>query len=103
MECLCIALKAFPAPHDFDAPVQLTYCFDAHVEAEAIQELRADFTLFGIPGTDQHEAGGMAQADAFALDDVPPARRDIQEQIHEMVFQEIDFINVEETTVRAGK
>src|SRR5687768_10342733 len=43
----------------------------------------------------------MSHRDSFALDDVDTTCRDVEQQIDEMIFEQIDFIDIEESVVRA--
>src|SRR5690606_17344428 len=64
-------------------------------------QLRAQVTLFGIARADEHEACGMAHRDAFALDDVLAGGGDVEEEVDEMVFEEVDLVYKEVAAVRA--
>ena len=52
-------------------------------EAEPVQQLRAQFALFGVHGADQHEAGLVAVRNAVALDVHPAHRRGVEQHVHE--------------------
>ena len=57
----------------------------------------------GIAAADQDEACGMADAQALALDHVLARRRDVQQQVDQMVLQQVDLVDVEEAPVGAGQ
>ena len=45
---------------------------------KAIEQLRPEVALFGIAAADEHEPGGMPDADALALDDILAGGGDAQ-------------------------
>ena len=45
----------------------------------------------------------MPDTQAFALDDVFAGRRDIEQKIDQMIFQQVGFIDVKEPAMRAGQ
>ena len=45
----------------------------------------------------------MTNAQALSFDDVDPARRHIEQQIDEMIFEQIHFIDVEKTPVGSSE
>ena len=98
-----VALEGVAAANDFDTARQVVgrLHFDRH--AEPIQQLRAQLAFFGIAGTDQHEPRRMTDAQSFALDDVFAGCGDIEQQIDQMIFQQIGFIDVEKPAMRAGQ
>ena len=72
-------------------------------EAEPVQQLRPQFTLFGVHGADQHEPGLVAVRDAVAFDVHPAHRRGVEQHVDEVVVQEVDLVDVQHAAVRAGQ
>ena len=90
------------APLDhLDALIEIGGRRDFHGEAKAIEELRTEITLFGIPTADEDEACGMAHTDPLALDDVLPGGGDIEQEIDEVILEEVDLVDVEVPAIRA--
>ncbi len=73
----------------------------AHLDRqrETIQKLRAQIAFFGVHRTHQNEAGRVGKADAFAFDHVNAHRSRVQQQVHHMVVQQVDLINVQDAPV----
>jgi len=65
-----IAFESVAPADDFDARWNVSRRLHVHGEPKAIQKLRAQFTLLRIAAADQHEARGMAHAEAFAFDHI---------------------------------
>ena len=65
--------------------------------------MRAQFALFRVATAHQHKASGVADTQAFALDTVLARRGLIDEEIHQVVFQQVDLIDVEKATVGLGQ
>ena len=72
-------------------------------EAEAVEELRAKLALLRVAAADQHEARRMAYREALALDDVLAGGRDVDQQVHEVILEQVDLVDVEKAAVRAGE
>ena len=72
---------------------------DVDAEAEAIEELGAELPLLGIHGPDQDESGGMDHRHALALDDVDAHRGRIEENVHQVIVEEVDLVDVEDVAV----
>ena len=76
---------------------------DVHGQGEAIQQLRAELTFFRIHRPDENEAGRVGKGDAFTLDHVHAHGGRVQQHIHHVVVEQIDFVDVEQTAVGAGQ
>jgi hypothetical protein len=71
--------------------------------AESVQKLRPQLAFLGIAAADQHEAGGMAHAQPLPLHHVLAGRRDIEQQIDQVVLEQIDLVDIKEPAMRAGQ
>ena len=71
------------------------------MQAEAVNELRTKLSFFRVAGADQHEARGMLNGNTFALDEVSSGDGDIKQQINQVIFEEIHFVNIEEAAIGA--
>ena len=72
-------------------------------EAEAVEQLRAQLPLLRVAGADEHELRRMAQAQALALDGVDARGRHVEQEIHQVVLQQVDLVDVEEAAVGLGQ
>ena len=102
-ESFGVALEGLATLHHLDAGGDVGRRLHIHSEAETVEQLGAQLALFRIAAADQHEAGGMAHAQALALDDILAGGRHIQQQVHEMVLQQIGLVDIEEAPVGAGQ
>jgi len=74
-----------------------------NAEAKTVQELRAQIPFLGVHRTDQDEPGGMGKGYSFPFHGVHPHSRRIEEQIHDVIFQQVHLIDVEEVPVGVGQ
>ena len=72
---------------------------DLDMEADAVGELRAQVALFGVHRSDQHEARGMRDRHALALDRVDAHRGGIEQDVGEVVVQQVDLVDVEDAAI----
>ena len=70
-----------------------------HREGKAVQQLRAQVAFFRVHRADQDKARRVGEGDAFALDDVHAHGGRIEQHIHHMVVQQVDFVDVEQAAV----
>ena len=77
-----------------DAAVEVSHGLDFGAESEAVEQLRAQLALFGVAGADQTEARRVFGGDALALDAVATRSGHVEQKVNEVVFEEVDFINV---------
>ena len=87
--------------HDLDARRQIGRRAHLDRQAEAVEQLRAQFALLRIAAADQHEARRVAHAQALALDDVLARGRDVEQQVDEVILEQVDLVDVEEAAVGA--
>lgn len=58
-----------------------------HIEAKAVEQLRAQLALFRVHGADQYKACRMPVGNAVALDQVGAAGGHIEQQVHQVIRQ----------------
>ena len=95
-----IAFEFVAAAYDLDTAGKVVRRLHLNRHAEPIQQLRPQLALFRIAGADQHEPRRMTDTQPFALDDVFAGCGDIEQEIDQMIFQQIGFINVKEPAMR---
>jgi hypothetical protein len=72
-------------------------------ETEPVQQLRAQFALFGIHRADQYEPGLVGVGDAVAFDMHPSHRSGVEQHVDQMIVQQIDLVDVKHATVCTGQ
>ncbi len=102
-EGLGVGVEGEPAAYDLGAQLRVARRGDLDGEAEAVEELGAELALLGVHGADEHEAGGVGDRDAVALDGGAAHRGGVEQQVDEVVVEEVDLVDVEEAAVRAGE
>ena len=68
-------------------------------QSEAIEQLRPQLPLLGIPAADEDETRRVPNAESFALDKVFTRGGDIQQQVDNVVFEQVDLVDIEESPV----
>ena len=102
-ERLRVGVEGESAAYDLGAQARVARGGDLDGEAEAVEELGAELALLGVHGADEHEAGGVDDRDAVALDGGAAHRGGVEEQVDEVVVEEVDLVDVEDAAVRAGQ
>ena len=102
-EALRIAFVCHAALHDGHALPRLGDAVHVDAKGETIQELRPQVALLRVHRADEHEAGGVTEADALALHHVHAHCRRVEQQIDNVVIQQIDFIHVEQAAIGRGE
>ncbi|CAH0314089.1 Cytokinin riboside 5'-monophosphate phosphoribohydrolase [Pseudomonas sp. Bi70] len=98
-KCLGVGIEGQAATHDLGPLPRLWLAIQRQVEAETVEQLRAQFALFGIHGADQDEARIVSMGNAVALDMVDAAGRRIEEQVDQMIGQQVDLIDVQHPAI----
>ena len=99
-ECRGVAIEGVAATHDVDAHRNRLRSLDLDRKTEAVKQLRPQFPLFRIAGSDQNEACGVTDAEPLALDQILPGRRRVEQQIDEVILQQVDLVDIEKSAVR---
>ena len=88
---------------DYGAPFRRgEHAVHFHRQAEAVQELGAQVPFLRIHSADEHKLGGVAYRDALALHIVAAHRGGVQQHIHQVVVEQVDFVNVEDAPMGGG-
>ena len=98
-----VGLIGLTPKHHFDAGGDVAGGADFDGEAEAVEELGAEVAFLGVAGADEDEAGGVADREAVTLDHVFTGLGDVEEEVDDVVFEEVHFVDVEVTPVGAGQ
>ena len=98
-----IGLEGQAAVGDLNPFFQVRAAPHVHAEAEAVQQLGPQIPFFRVHGADQDEAAGMAEGDPLPLHVIDPQGGHIQQQIHQVIFQQVDFIHIENGLVGPGQ
>lgn len=98
-----VGIEGQPGAHDGLARGGGDGFVQAHEQAEAVQQLRAQLAFFRVHGADQSQSCRVLVRDAVALDAVDAAGADVEQQVDQAVGEQIDFVDVEQTVVGLGK
>src|SRR5206468_10321960 len=98
-----VGLVGQPPPDHLDALGDVAVAAHLDGDAEAVEQLRPQLALLRVHRADQQEAGGVADADALALDVVDAQGGGVQQQVDEVVAEEVDLVDVEDAAVGGGQ
>jgi hypothetical protein len=96
-----IIIEALASFDYLDTLLEIRNRRDLSVEAETIEKLRPQFTLFGIARAYEHEPSGMADGNALAFDYVAARRRRVKQDVYYVIIEQIHFVDVEEAAIGA--
>jgi hypothetical protein len=102
-KALRIVLKLVSKLDDLHTLLYILECFDLDLQSEPIEELRPQFSLLRVPRSDEHKPGWMPEGYALALNDVFSGSRDVKQNIDQVVFEEVHFVDIEKSPVRLGQ
>ena len=102
-ESFGIVVEGDTALDDLDAQSWIARRGDLDGEAEAVEELRAEFAFFGVHRADEDEFGGVGDRDAVTFDGRAAHRGRIQQKVDEVVVQEVDLVDIQDAAVGAGE
>ena len=89
-----ILVVGHPALDDFHPLRRFVFTGHSDGQPESVEQLRPDVAFFRVHGTHQNKAGRMGIRYAFPFDRIDPHGRRIQQHVHHMVVQQIDFIHI---------
>ena len=73
------------------------------MQSETVEKLWSKFAFFRISRTDQHKARRMLDRNTFTLNFIDSGDRNVEQQIDEMIFEQVYFVDVQKTAIRARK
>src|SRR5690606_39388629 len=76
---------------------------DLDGQAEPVEQLGAEFALLGVHRADEHEPCGVFDREAVTFDTHAAGGRGVQQQVDEVVRQQVDLVDVEQTAVGSGQ
>ncbi|CAM3378446.1 hypothetical protein DEDE109153_14135 [Deinococcus deserti] len=97
-----VRLESHAPAHDVRALRRFPWGLDIHAQAEAVQKLRPQRSLFGIHAAHQGKAGGLLDAQAVALHPVNAHGRGVQQDVDQMVGKQVDLIDIQHAAVGCG-
>src|SRR6185312_2597646 len=100
VEALGIGLPFQPPFDDLCTRTWIQWRPHLHHHPEAVEQLWTQLALLLIHRTQQGDPRGMLHREPFALHAVDAHRRDIQQNVNEVVRQKVDLIDVENPAVR---
>ncbi|CAM5559320.1 hypothetical protein SFIMM107S_05927 [Streptomyces griseus] len=102
-EALGIVVVREPAPHDLDPLVGVPGRGHLDGQPEPVQQLRPQLALFRVHRPDQQEPRGMPYGDALALHVRGAHGRRVQQQVHQVVVEQVDLVDVQDPAMRVGQ
>ncbi len=94
-----IALELVTPSHDQDPRRQVFRRADFDRQSEAVEQLRTQVALFRVAAAHEHEARRVPDAEAFALDHVLTGGRHVEQQVDQVVFEQVHFVDVEKAAM----
>ena len=98
-----VVVEGETAAYHLGADARVTAGSHLDGETETVEQLGAQFALFGVHRADEHDLRGVADGDALAFDGVAPHRGGIQQHVDEMVGQQVHLVDVEHAAVGCGQ
>ncbi len=98
-----VGVEGHPSAYHLDAGGRVTWRGDLDGQTEPVEQLRTQLALLGVHRPDEHEAGGVLDRDAVALDGRPAHRGGVEEQVDEVVVEEVDLVDVKDAAVGTGE
>ena len=102
-EGAAVLLKRVAPLDDFHPVGQLVGRFHLDRQAKAVQQLGPQLAFFRVAAAHQHKARRVAHRQAFALDHVFARGGHVDQQVDQVVFQQVDLVDVEKAAVRLGQ
>jgi hypothetical protein len=96
-----ITLEGFAPLNYQHALIKLGCGFNLHVQAETVEQLRAQLALLRIARADEHKLRRMLNRDAFTLDQIATRDRHVEQKINQVIFEQVYFVNVEKAAMSA--
>ena len=98
-----IIFKGRTARHYLKPRFRFRHAPDLHAQTEPVEKLRAEFPFFRVHRSNKYKTGRMRSRNAFSLDRVYAHCRRIQQYVHKMVIQQVDFVHIQDTPVGIRK
>ena len=98
-----VGVVRHPPAHHLDALRGVARRGHLDGQPEPVEQLGAELALLGVHGADEHEAGGVLDRDAVALDGRAAHGGGVEEQVDEVVVEQVDLVDVQDPAVGAGQ
>ena len=72
-------------------------------QPEPVEQLRTQLAFLRVHGADQEETRRVADRDAFALDVVDAQGRGVEQQVHQVVMEQVDLVDIQDSAVGRGE
>ena len=95
-----VVIERFSQTNNLDSGGYIAGRSHVDREAESILKLWAELSLFGVTAADQHKLRRVSHTQPLSLNDVLSGSSDIEERIHDVVLQQIHFVDIQEATIR---
>ena len=98
-----VGVEGHAASHDFHAHIRVARGGDLDGQSETVQELRTQFSFLRVHGADQHQTSSVCNGHPVAFHRVASHGRGVEENIHQVVVEQVDLVDVEDSPVRRGQ
>ena len=98
-ETFRVGFKSQVALHDHHPLAGVADAVDFNREGKAVEQLRAQVAFFGVHRAHQDEARRVGEGNALALDDVHAHGGRIEQHVHHVVVQQVNFVDIEQPAV----
>ena len=98
-ERVVVPFERIAATNDLDPLLDVHRGTHLDGQAEAVQQLGTKLSFLRVPRSDEHEARGMADRKTFAFDGIDPGFGHIEQKIDNVIFQQVDLVDVEVSAV----
>jgi len=92
-----------PPTYNLDSSGRVGKGLTLHAKTKAVEKLWTQFSLFRVHRPHQDERGLCSMRDTISLNMDEARGCGIEEDIHKVVFQQINLIDVEDTTICLGE
>ena len=100
---LGVGLEGQAALHHGHAGVEIVKARHFDAQPEAVQELGPELALLGVHGAHQDKAGRVGKRNPLPLHHVDPHGRGVQQHVHQVVVQQVHFVDVQNPPVGRGQ
>ena len=92
-----------PPAHDLGSNRRLRIAAYFSRQPKPVQQLRPQVAFFRVHRADQDVFGRMPVLDPLTFDQVRARGRAVQQRVHQVVVQQVDFVYIQQPAVRRGQ
>ena len=92
-QCLWSSVECISPSEDFYSGSRVSRTSNLNGQAETVQELRPQLSLFRVHGADEDEACRVAMRYPFPLHHILPRGSHVEDRVHQMIREEIHLVD----------